>query len=231
MIFWTVPGDAVSPSPAAPDAQNGEKMPHTFETLPRWSRLGTSLSRRWRLAWMRARFPRAHFGPDCDIRHGLHLSLGRNATLEIGPRCILDRDMTLAVDGRLSLGVRVIFGHHCTLAVADSLIIGDNSLLAEMVSIRDHDHAFDRLDVPIRLQGMVSAPVVIGQNVWLGAKVTVVKGVTIGDDAIVAAGAVVTRDVPAGAIVAGVPARLLRWRHESYAQRHAQNTAPNGLES
>ena len=92
------------------------------------------------------------------------------------------------------------------------VVIGEDCLIAELVSIRDHDHRFADLDVPIRAQGADVAEVNIGRNVWIGSKATVLKGVTIGDDAIVGAGAVVTRDVPANAIVIGVPARVVRFR-------------------
>jgi acetyltransferase-like isoleucine patch superfamily enzyme len=81
-----------------------------------------------------------------------------------------------------------------------------------MVSIRDHDHCFDRLDIPVREQGAVSAPITIGRNVWIGAKVTVTKGISIGDNAIVGANAVVTKDIPANAIAVGIPARVIRTR-------------------
>jgi acetyltransferase-like isoleucine patch superfamily enzyme len=81
-----------------------------------------------------------------------------------------------------------------------------------MVSIRDYDHRFADLAVPVRLQGLITAPVVIGNNVWLGSKVSVLRGVRIGDNAIIGAGAVVTHDIPANAIAAGVPARVLRYR-------------------
>ena len=131
---------------------------------------------------------------------------------EFGPRCVLDYDLTAEVAGRLSVGPRTIFGHHCTLAAVERVEIGEDCLIAELVSIRDHDHRFDRLDVPVREQGSVAAPVSIGRNVWLGAKVTVAKGVTIGDNAVVGANAVVTRDLPANAVAAGVPARVIRYR-------------------
>jgi acetyltransferase-like isoleucine patch superfamily enzyme len=81
-----------------------------------------------------------------------------------------------------------------------------------MVSIRDHDHNFARLDVPTRDQGASVSDVAIGSNVWLGSKVTVLRGVTIGDNAVVGAGAVVTRDIPENAVAVGVPARVLRYR-------------------
>jgi len=180
---------------------------------PAWQRLGPALARRLRLAWMRLRFPRARFGVGCDIRPGFHLVLGPGARLVIGPRCVLDRDMTIECRGSLEIGDRTIFGHHCTLGVVDSLVIGPDCLIAEMVAIRDHDHRFDGpLDVPVREQGTSSAPVRIGSNVWLAGKVTVLKGITIGDNAVVGANAVVTKDIPANAVAVGIPARIIRYR-------------------
>lgn len=175
-------------------------------------RTRAALARRARRKYLQARYPRVRWGMGCDVRRGLHLSLARGGTLHIGERCVIDREMTIECRGHLSIGARAIIGHHCTLAAYESLIIGDDTMLAEMVSIRDHDHGFSALETPIWDQEMVCAPTIIGRNVWLGAKVTVIKGVSIGDGAIVGANAVVTRDVPANAIVAGVPARVIRMR-------------------
>ena len=182
-------------------------------TPPAWQRLGPALTRRVRLAWMRLRFPRARFGAGCDIRRGFHLVLGPSARLVIGRQCVLDRDMTIECRGSLEIGDRTIFGHHCTLGVMDSLVIGPDCLIAEMVAIRDHNHRFDGpMEVPIREQGMARAPVRIGRNVWLAGKVTVLKGVSIGDNVVVGASAVVTKDIPTGAVAVGVPARVIRYR-------------------
>jgi acetyltransferase-like isoleucine patch superfamily enzyme len=169
-------------------------------------------ARRLRLGIARLRFPRIVFANRCDVRPGLWAYLDREAEVQFGPRCVLDRSLTIECSGRLTVGARTIFGHHCTLAAAESIEIGEDCLIAEMVSIRDHDHRFDRLDVPTRTQGRVVSPVRIGNNVWLGAKVTVTRGVTIGDNAIVGANAVVTKDIPANAIAVGIPARVIRTR-------------------
>ena len=85
-------------------------------------------------------------------------------------------------------------------------------LIGELVSIRDHDHAFDRTDTPILDQGRRTAPVVIGDDVWVGAKATITAGVTIGPGTVVGAHAVVTHDLPAGCVAVGVPARVVRRR-------------------
>jgi acetyltransferase-like isoleucine patch superfamily enzyme len=139
--------------------------------------------------------------------------MGDGATVVFGSRCVLDRDMTVECFGSLEVGSGTIFGHHCTLAARESLVIGHDCLLAEMVSVRDHDHRYDLdLDIPVRDQGFDCRPVRIGSNVWLGCKVTVVKGVTIGDNAVVGANSVVTRDIPANAVAVGAPARVIRYR-------------------
>jgi acetyltransferase-like isoleucine patch superfamily enzyme len=179
------------------------------------ARVGPALSRRWRLIVARRRFSRARFGARCDIRRGLHLRMGNRARIEFGPECVLDRDMTVECEGTLRVGARTIFGHHCTLAASESVIIGEDCLIAEMVSIRDHDHRFDALEIPIRDQGESVQRVEIGRNVWLASKVTVTKGVSIGDNAIVGANAVVTKDIPANAVAVGIPARVIRMRGET----------------
>jgi acetyltransferase-like isoleucine patch superfamily enzyme len=148
------------------------------------------------------------------VRTRVEVRVGAGGVVEFGEGCVLDRDLTVECDGVIRVGDRTIFGHHCTVAARSSVLIGEDCLIAEMVSIRDHDHRFERLDLTTREQGEVVAPVRIGRNVWLGAKVTVSKGVTIGDNAIVGANAVVTHDIPPNAIAAGVPARIIRMRGE-----------------
>jgi acetyltransferase-like isoleucine patch superfamily enzyme len=165
------------------------------------------------LALARVRWPAVQFGAGCDIRPGLHIVRFPGARISFGEGCILDRDLTIECDGELEVGARTIFGHHCTVGAKQCVRIGPDCLIAEMVSIRDSDHAFSETDRPYREQGHLSAPVVVGRNVWLGSKVVVGRGVHIGDNAIVGAGAVVTRDVPANSLAVGVPARVIRTLH------------------
>jgi len=106
----------------------------------------------------------------------------------------------------LRLGKGVFINMGCRFQDTGGITIGDGSLIGHGSTLTTLNHGVD----PDRRADMLPAPVVLGRQVWLGAAVTVVPGVTIGDGAIVGAGAVVTRDVPANAIVAGVPARLIR---------------------
>jgi acetyltransferase-like isoleucine patch superfamily enzyme len=133
--------------------------------------------------------------------------------IRFGPGCIVGRYATIEVrsaEGRLTVGARALISHYCTISVGSSVRIGEDCLIGEMVSIRDHDHDFSSTDRPIRQQGSSIAPLCIGSNVWLGARVTVTKGVTLGDNVVVGAGAVVTHDIPSNAVALGVPARVVR---------------------
>jgi acetyltransferase-like isoleucine patch superfamily enzyme len=106
----------------------------------------------------------------------------------------------------LTLGRGVFINLGCRFQDTGGITIGDGTLIGHGSTLTTLNHDVD----PDRRADMVPAPIRIGRKVWLGAAVTVVPGVTIGDGAIVGAGAVVTKDVPANAIVAGVPATLIR---------------------
>jgi acetyltransferase-like isoleucine patch superfamily enzyme len=106
----------------------------------------------------------------------------------------------------LTLGEDVFINLGCRFQDTGGITIGDGTLIGHGSTLTTLNHSVD----PDRRADMTPAPVVIGRKVWLGASATVVPGVTIGDGAVVGAGAVVTRDVPPNAIVAGVPARIIR---------------------
>jgi len=106
----------------------------------------------------------------------------------------------------LILGKGVFINIGCSFQDTGGIAIGDGSLIGHGSILTTLNHGVD----PNRRDDMIPAPVAIGRRVGLGAGVTVVPGVTIGDGAIVGAGSVVTKDVPANAIVAGVPAKLIR---------------------
>lgn len=111
---------------------------------------------------------------------------------------------------------RITIGRHCYIGVGCWFIgeveIGDDCLFGPGVRLIAQSHVYDDPGRLIREQGRHKAPIHIGRDVWIGCNVVVVHGVTIGDGAVVGAGAVVTRDVPPFAVVAGVPARVIKTR-------------------
>lgn len=111
--------------------------------------------------------------------------------------------------GRIHLGARSYVGHHCVLYGAGEIHIGADVLLGPGVVITSQGHTFDDAGSPIRQQPHILAPVHIAEDVWIGAGALILPGVRIGRGAVVAAGAVVTRDVAALDKVAGVPARVV----------------------
>ena len=106
----------------------------------------------------------------------------------------------------ITVGKGVFINSGCCFQDQGGIVLGDHVLVGHQVVFATLNHDLD----PARRAGMQPAPIVVGDNVWIGAHATILAGVTIGENAVVAAGAVVTRDVPADTIVGGVPARVLK---------------------
>ena len=106
----------------------------------------------------------------------------------------------------IKIGKCVFINSGCCFQDQGGIEIGDNTLIGQQVVIATLNHDF----LPEMRGNMTPAPVKIGKNVWIGAHATILPGITIGDGSIIAAGAVVTKDVPEKVVVAGVPARILK---------------------
>lgn len=128
------------------------------------------------------------------------------ATLEVknGFRFRSGNYVSIEKNARLVLGSGSI-NRNCNLSCFKYVSIGENVHISENVVIRDSDNHSVLYDGYVQ-----AAPIIIGNNVWIGLNSTILKGVTIGDGAVIAAGSVVTKDVPPKALVAGVPARVIK---------------------
>jgi maltose O-acetyltransferase len=132
----------------------------------------------------------------------LFAQCGRNVNVEYGAEFGTGKDVRIGDNS--GLGVR------CFVAEVE---IGNNVMMGPNVMILSSNHKFDRTDIPMSRQGhQESAPVRIGDDVWIGANVIILPGRTIGNGVIIGAGAVVTKDIPDYAIVGGNPARILKYR-------------------
>jgi acetyltransferase-like isoleucine patch superfamily enzyme len=134
--------------------------------------------------------------------------------VQIGITCIIEENVRFKFDGvwqpgpAISISDRVFIGSGCEFNISHGLVIGSDSLIGSGCRFIDHNHGTE-LSSLMRTQICPANPIFIRQNVWLGCNVIVLKGVTIGSGAIVAAGAVVTKSIPEDEIWAGVPARKI----------------------
>jgi acetyltransferase-like isoleucine patch superfamily enzyme len=150
------------------------------------------------------------------------LNLNERSCVTIGGDTALRALIRVEAQGRLTIGHSVYLGDGTVISVMDAVSIGDGTLVAHGVQIFDNDsHPVDAADRMADFRKKLGhklarpihigrAPIQIGRRCWLGMNSIVTKGVTIGDDTIVAAGSVVTKDLPAGVLAAGNPARVVK---------------------
>ncbi len=212
----SLPSTEVSLTPAALPSQAEvraakERLLHKvlYRVRRHWLVLSASMVRRfyWRLQGMEV-------GEGTRLQ-SLHVTWPHR--VQLGARCSLERGVYFNAAGpyqperAIFVGDNTFVGSGCEFNITERLVIGRDCLIASGTRFVDHDHGIANGTL-MRDQPEVRTPIVLGDDVWIGCNCVVLKGVTIGDGAVIAAGSVVTKPVPAGSIVGGVPARLLRMR-------------------
>ena len=140
------------------------------------------------------------------MRYPQNISLGDGMVIKSGARICACNDKAI-----VSIGARTTFGYHTFLFASERIEIGADCLVAPFVYLVDSDHNIERSQ-NINLQPNQSSPISVGNDVWIGTGAKILKGVTIGDGAVVAAGALVKDDVEPYSIVGGIPAKKISER-------------------
>jgi len=156
----------------------------------------------------------------CFICPGVELEIGRHATLRIGRWAWLGHRTKIRVhEGEVSIGAKTVIGQECTISAFQHVSIGRECIIADRVMLIDFDHGAAEVERPIRAQGIYKRDVRLGHNIWIGYGACVLRGVSIGDNSIIGTSAVVTSDMPPNAVIAGVPARVIRMREAPRSMR------------
>lgn len=154
-----------------------------------------------------------HFGEGLSLEGPVDVGVGHK--IQIGRRVKLGKHIYLGtwLSGELVVGDDTYIGRNSIILVYQSVTIGSDCLIAPGCHITDVNHGTAPGEL-IRKQPLQVRPIRIGKDVWIGAGCSILPGVTIGDGAVIGARSVVTHDVPPWAIVAGAPAKIIRYRTE-----------------
>lgn len=155
-----------------------------------------------------------------QIKKGKNVIIGRNvrffltdnAKLKIGDNSIIDDSVRFVLtkpNPQVVIGNQVALSYGCIVAAKSTITIGDYSRIGVGVIIRDNTHDYKKGTLLLQSDATIK-PITIGSNVWICDRAFIFPGVTIGDNAVVAVNSVVTKDVPAGTLVAGQPARVIK---------------------
>jgi acetyltransferase-like isoleucine patch superfamily enzyme len=149
-------------------------------------------------------------GSDVVVGRGVRLQANPGAEIVLGDGCRIGDGTRIVVQaGSVRLGAGAVLGERCTVVAHSGVTIGARARLGDGAVIVDFDHVFEDVERPIRVQPLKSTPVAIGDGARIGLGASILRGVCVGAGAIVEPRAVVTRDVPAGGRVGGVPAKPL----------------------
>jgi acetyltransferase-like isoleucine patch superfamily enzyme len=166
----------------------------------------------WRRFLTRAGWRWSTDGP-LFLGSGLELQVGRRGRVDFGRFVWIGHGTKIRChEGVVEIGAKTVMGQECTISAYKRVRIGEQCVIADRAMFIDFDHGVVEVERPIRQQGIYTREVEVGSNVWIGYGACVLRGVSVGDNSIVGTNSVVTKDVPANAVVAGVPARIVRMR-------------------
>lgn len=149
-------------------------------------------------------------GKGCSIARGV--SFSPYLSIMLGSRVAFRKGVVLAGRGRLEIGDNTVLHEGVVISAYEKMNIGKDCMMATRVSILDVSHNYESRSMPISLQGYKTSPVIIGDDVWIGANAVILKGARVGDGAIIAANSVVSEEVAPYTIVGGSPARFIKER-------------------
>ena len=197
---------------------------------------GTAYIRgQWYRIWLGKVTGRPFVGAGVSLRYPQLISLGRSVIIEdhvtmdalsekgicLGDNVTIARFTTIQCTGvirdlgvGLEVGDNSAIGAYTFIGAQGGIKIGSNVIMGPMVSFHAENHKYDRVDVPIRLQGETREGIQVEDDCWIGAGSKILDGVHIGPGCVVAAGSVVSRSVPACSVVAGVPAKIVKERSQ-----------------
>ena len=184
-------------------ARNGMLTPKYARLLGRYLRRRLLSTAGWR------------WGTDGPLflGRGLELNVARDARIEFGRFVwIGDGTKIRCHEGSVEIGAKSVLGQECTISAYKRVRIGEQCVIADRAMFIDFDHGVVETERPIRAQGIYTRDVEVGSNVWIGYGACILRGVSVGDNSIIGTNSVVTKDVPANAVVAGIPARIIRMR-------------------
>lgn len=159
-------------------------------------------------------------GKKTKLQDGVYIDALSMEGVLIGNNVVIGRNTRIECTGGLQsigkgvrIGDRSVFGNDCFFGAAGGIEIGDDVVAGQFIRFHSENHNFSNVNELIREQGVTHKGIKIGNNCWIGAGVVFLDGAELGDGCVVGANAVITKKFPNNVIIAGIPAKILNYRH------------------
>ncbi len=161
---------------------------------------------------IRGKSLKARFPFTLGKQSGIYTKKG--GQVEIGKKSMFYDFVEIQSRGKIKMGNHCSVNNFTRIIAFEKIEMGNHVVIAQFVSILDHDHNFELENGKMKIEGYTTAPIKIGNNVWIADKATILKGVTIGDNVVIAAHTLVNKDIPSNCIVGGIPCKVLKQLEE-----------------